>query len=394
MFLRALLLLALLVPSALSLNLLLLGGNGLIGGHTTRRLMKAGHRLTALNRGSLLWDWKTELAGHFDKKLQCNRVDPLSSCEDFQALVATRPFFDVVLDFSGFEQHMIDSTVPALKFMFDRYVFISTDSVYEVARTKNHTGPWLEEDAVRPNSMEERRKLEDKDRYAEMKLRCEEQLTGYAKKFNFSAIFLRLPDVVGPRDSTLRLWSYMAVTEIAAMEQQTLQLPAFAKDWPISFVYADDVARALVQLVNYGASQDAWPTPGQSRAFNFANPETMTLNGLLTRLMELMRLSVRTNTVKDPYAERPGYLFPSVKNGPVDVTKVRRTLNFGFTAWDTALRATVKFYKQRHEDLKQGRGLELLQRLHDQVDYLAMLPHFDEKIWMRFVGRGQGRTEL
>ncbi|MEL6475654.1 MAG: NAD-dependent epimerase/dehydratase family protein [Pseudomonadota bacterium] len=392
MLLRLLVCLALVALPCNGLNILLLGGNGLIGGHTSRRLFEAGHRLTSLSRGSLMWDWNTVLAGHFQQKLRCNRADPLSECTDFQKMIASRPFFDIVLDFSGFEQHMIDSTVPALKFMFDRYIFISTDSVYEVARTRNHTGPWREQDAVRPDDYMERRALQERDRYAEMKMRCEEQLAAYAKKFNFTAVFLRLPDVLGPRDSTLRLWTYIVAMQIAAAERQTLQLPNFAPHWQISFVHADDVARVLVLLTNSNTSGGVWPQAGGVRALNFAHPETMTLRELLTRLVDHQRLAVATNVVGDPLAEKPRYLFPSVKNGPIDVTLVRRALKFSFTAWHLALRASVKFYQQQTAGLKRGRWPEMRQRLYDSIAYVAVLPHFNEKVWKRYLG--MERSEL
>ena len=53
-----------------------------------------------------------------------------------------------------------------------RYIYISTDSVYEVCQEPSHDGLTLEEDAVRPEDPSTREAYAKKDPYGSAKLDC------------------------------------------------------------------------------------------------------------------------------------------------------------------------------------------------------------------------------
>ena len=53
-----------------------------------------------------------------------------------------------------------------------RYIYISTDSVYEVCKEPSREGPSLEEDAVRPEDPNEREAFAQRDPYGSNKLDC------------------------------------------------------------------------------------------------------------------------------------------------------------------------------------------------------------------------------
>ena len=53
-----------------------------------------------------------------------------------------------------------------------RYIYISTDSVYEVCQEPSHDGLTLEEDAVRPEELNTREAYAKKDPYGSNKLDC------------------------------------------------------------------------------------------------------------------------------------------------------------------------------------------------------------------------------
>lgn len=53
-----------------------------------------------------------------------------------------------------------------------RYIYVSTDSVYEVCKEPSHEGPILEEDAVRPEDPREREEYAKRDLYGNNKLEC------------------------------------------------------------------------------------------------------------------------------------------------------------------------------------------------------------------------------
>jgi hypothetical protein len=63
------------------------------------------------------------------------------------------------------------------------YVYISTDSVYEVCVQPNHKGGRKEEDAKRPSDKSERDRLKEEDDYGDNKLEVEEVLqAAYSKR--------------------------------------------------------------------------------------------------------------------------------------------------------------------------------------------------------------------
>ena len=59
-----------------------------------------------------------------------------------------------------------------------RYIYISTDSVYEVCKEPSHDGPTLEEDAVRPEDPNTRDAYSQRDLDGSAKLDCKDYLPG------------------------------------------------------------------------------------------------------------------------------------------------------------------------------------------------------------------------
>ena len=111
----------------------------------------------------------------------------------------------MVLDFSGYEPKWVHDNCQVLKGKVGVYIYISTDSVYEVSIDKPTKRPSLETDAVRPKDENEVGLLKKKDPYGHYKLSCEEALAHYQQhKQGFPWVSLRLADVIGPRDTTNR----------------------------------------------------------------------------------------------------------------------------------------------------------------------------------------------
>ena len=70
---------------------------------------------------------------------------------------------------------------------------------------------------------------------------------------HFAYVILRLPDVIGPRDSTNRFWLYqMMLQYIAADTRRTkheILIPKAIYSTKTSYVYVKDVARVIQQLI-------------------------------------------------------------------------------------------------------------------------------------------------
>ena len=88
--------------------------------------------------------------------------------------------FDFVVDFSGYKRKYVKYILDNIQVQ-QLYIFISTDSVYEVCKpmTKN---PILEEAAVRPEDKNLRDTLSEADDYGNDKLKCEEYLQARCAK--------------------------------------------------------------------------------------------------------------------------------------------------------------------------------------------------------------------
>jgi nucleoside-diphosphate-sugar epimerase len=70
----------------------------------------------------------------------------------------------------------------------------------------------MEDDDIRPIDEEAIKKIAKREEYGHDKLKCEEYLRSHSSSndyMSFPFVVLRLPDVIGPYDSTSRLWAYI-----------------------------------------------------------------------------------------------------------------------------------------------------------------------------------------
>lgn len=182
-------------------EILVLGGNGFIGSQTTTNLLEKGHNITLLSRGNTYYDSEKKIKPFISRHIVCDREKSLSlECKE---LDEDRTNYDVVIDFSSYSPKQMLEMVKSLAGRVGLYVFISTEAVYEVS-TKNHTNPTREDEAIRPISPRRRRELQKEVPYGDQKLACEELLEHQQKQGGFPFLILRLPVVIGPRDTTFR----------------------------------------------------------------------------------------------------------------------------------------------------------------------------------------------
>ncbi len=245
--------------------------------------------------------------------------------------------FDFVIDFSSYNGQQAKEMVEVLEGKVGLYIMISTDSVYDVC-DKSHDGPSRESDSVRPGKVEERDWLARLHRYAHNKLAAEESVVEKRLLGGFPFVLLRLPDVVGPRDTTFRWWTYQLWIKLSLLlEDHPLTIPRFLVDFPMSFVYSEDVAELIVHLLQLGPQI-------KDQIVNVAWPETVTLKQFYEDIQEALGME-KGGFVEIP-DEEAFYLYPSVRKGPVDVTKATNLLNWKPTAWKKAVNDTVEFYEK------------------------------------------------
>ncbi|MEO1203002.1 MAG: NAD-dependent epimerase/dehydratase family protein, partial [Pseudomonadota bacterium] len=174
-------------PASERLSILVLGGTGFIGPHQVEYALARGHDVSMFNRGSnpgLYGDRVEELIGNRDANVDAG----------LSALEGSRTW-DVVIDNSGYVPRHVRDSVELLKGRVDRYLYISTTSVYDFDATPSvsHTSPLH---ANFPDTEEV-----NGDTYGPLKAECDlivQQALGD------TATIVRPTVVVGPGDRTDR----------------------------------------------------------------------------------------------------------------------------------------------------------------------------------------------
>lgn len=193
--------------------------------------------------------------------------------------------WDMVIDFCAYHRKSIKSIVRGLANLVKLYIFISTDSVYDVCVKEIRDGFVKESDSLRPEKDQDIIKLAQQEGYGHNKLRCEEYLKSHAfERREIPYVIFRLPDVIGPYDSTNRYWVYLMW--MMYMEKWPIHTQDKSETNKLSFVFSEDVAgfiHTLLPILTSAESQE-FVDKVHGHAFNLAFDEVVTLNEFL-RLM-------------------------------------------------------------------------------------------------------------
>ena len=319
-------------------SVIVFGGNGFLGAATVDKLLREDFYVVIINRGTWYWDSETRIKPYVTH-LKCDRMDSLQNCNELQYFIWSEnspSYFDYVIDFSGYNAFQVADALTILRGKIMKYIYISSDSVYEVSN-KTHNDKSREEDSVRPISMEERERLKQKDGYGHRKLECEEELLRQSLESDLVPyIILRLPDVIGPRDNTFRWWLYQLWVNLNEYLDRKLSVPRKFLNQPMSFVFVDDVADAILNCTSVYSELS-------NEIFNLAQDEMPTLVEFLHILMD--SLEIEDISISEDDSENPFFLFPSVTSGPVDTSKAKMKLGWKPTPWHDVVDITVSFYE-------------------------------------------------
>ncbi|CAC5376694.1 unnamed protein product [Mytilus coruscus] len=316
------------------LNILVFGGNGFIGAETVERILSENHKVTLVNRGNWYWDSGIKIKP-FVQHITCDRTQPLKDCNLLQSFLLESGdslYFDFVIDFSGYFSFQIKDVLETFQNQIGKYIFISSDSVYEVCKEKHHYEFTVETDAVRPTDEKSQQELNEKDDYGHQKLECEEELIKDGVPF----LILRLPDVIGPRDNTLRWWIYQLWIKLSDYLTHPITIPKRLFYTSLSFVYVQDVSDLIVNSLSF--------KPGVfNEAYNLAFSETKTLYQLLSHIRD----KIGKGSTNILLSEQEGYMyfFPSVTLGPINIDKAKERLGWNPSPFETAAEKITMFYE-------------------------------------------------
>jgi 2'-hydroxyisoflavone reductase len=189
-------------------KLFVLGGTGFLGRALVETALDRGHEVTLFTRGQTNPDLFPEA-----EKLRGDRaVDPVPAGR-----------WDVVVDTSGYLPAVVRGSATALRDSVDRYVFVSSISVY----ADLSTGPTEDSPRAELGDMPSDEMLPGYENYGPLKALCEDAVT---EVFGEGALIVRPGLIVGPHDPTGRFtyWPHRVVRGgefvVPAPPEATVQL--------------------------------------------------------------------------------------------------------------------------------------------------------------------------
>jgi nucleoside-diphosphate-sugar epimerase len=243
------------------------------------RLIQRGHSVTIFNRGITPGDLPREV-----ERLFGDRSNP----KDLQSAIRNRSF-DAVVDTTLYTGADTGPTINTLKGKTDHYILISAGQVYLIQTGVER--PFREEDyegEVMPAPPQENVSDYKNWLYGKDKRDAEDLLFRAWKQSGFPVTSLRLPMVNSERDHYGRILGY-----VRRLEDGGPILVPEGNGLPLRHVYGEDVAQAIVDLIESGR--------GKGEALNLSQDETISLEDFLARVAEI--LSARLRIIRFPRTE-------------------------------------------------------------------------------------------
>ena len=324
------------------LRILILGGTGFTGPFQVRYAMERGHKVTVFNRGKTR---PGELPEGVEQLLG-DRNGQLDALKDRK--------WDVVIDNPTSVPVWVRDVAQVLKGNVDRYVFISTISVYaDNTQQNDETAPLAKYEGA--DAMKETRETllaSDFRLYGPLKALSEQEAE---KWFLKKTLVIRPGLIVGPGDQTDR-FTYWPVRIDRGGE---VLAPGDPKD-PVQFIDARDLAEWTIRMVengetgNYNATGPAAELGvgemlagikaalGSNASFTWAD----------TDFLEAQKVA--------PWSDMPVWVPPRGEEGGLSRTSIKRALGEGLTfrPLPETARDTLAWFKtlpaERQAKLKAG----------------------------------------
>jgi 2'-hydroxyisoflavone reductase len=340
------------------LSILILGGTGFTGPFQVRYAIDRGHKVTVFNRGK---SHPGELPEGVEQLLG-DRNGQLDALKDRK--------WDVVIDNPTSVPAWVRDVAQLLKGNVDRYVFISTISVYaNNSKPNDESGALANYDG--PDAMKETRDTLIASQfklYGPLKALCEAEAE---KWFPKKTLIIRPGLIVGPGDQTDR-FTYWPVRVERGGEVMAPGEPAD----PVQFIDARDLAEWTIRMVENGATG----------IYNGTGPATELgvgemLNGIKTALNSTASFTwVPAEFLEEqkvsPWSDMPVWVPPKGEDAGISRTSFKKAVENGLTfrPLEVTTRDTLAWFKtltpERQLDLNAGvkpeREKEVLAEWHKQ----------------------------
>ena len=365
-------------------TILSFGGNGMIGSAVLARLIEDGsYELFLVSRGNWPFDSKERIKPHVqsiicdrdeeiscDGKDECDNNNSLHACNKLMDVIERTDEFYAVLDFSGLQPKWIEDAIGVLAGKVRVYIYVSTDSVYEVSEgagvdvASNRRGESVhrlhESQAIRPKDPGLRQLLNEMDEYGDEKLMGEEVLHLQKNETNgFPYVVLRFADVIGPRDGTERYILYhIWIKYYHDVGIIPISVPADVAAIQTSVTYVEDATTAIISAMN---SKETW-----NEVYNIACEEDFNVVSAIKHVAAI--LGIDGIGIKAVAPEESFAIYPSVRRGPIDISKAREALKFIPTPLEEALRKTVEWYEDLFVNDEEYRARMLGEFITEVID--------------------------
>ncbi len=205
------------------MNILVIGGTRFVGRHFVTAALARGHAITLFNRGQS------------DDSL-FPEVEHLHGDRDGDLGALAGRHWDAVVDTCGYVPRIVRQSAELLKDAVDRYLFISTISVYD-----NPAEPGADEDAPLLTLSDETVEEVNGETYGGLKVLCEQVVQ---QLYDDRALIVRPGMIVGPYDPTDR-YTYW---DVRLGQGGEVLVPGTA-DRPVQMIDARDLGAWMVQLL-------------------------------------------------------------------------------------------------------------------------------------------------
>ena len=335
------------------MRILILGGTGFTGPFQVRYALSRGHQVTTFNRGKT---HPGELPNEVEQLIG-DRNGKLDALKNRQ--------WDLVIDNPTTLPAWVRDAAQILKGNVERYVFISTISVYgEVKTGVDETAPTEKYEGADPykETIEAMRASGFKT-YGPLKALSEQEAE---KWFPGKTLIIRPGLIVGPRDETGR-FTYWPVRIDRGGE---VLAPGDPKD-PVQIIDARDLAEWTIRMVENR----------ETGVYNATGPaKPLGIGGMLDGIKEALKSNARFTWVSEnflteqkvePWSDMPVW---TGKESGLSRTKIDKALSKGLTFRSLAetARDTLAWFKSQSQDrqskLKAGltaeREAEVLKAWH------------------------------
>jgi 2'-hydroxyisoflavone reductase len=341
--------------TAKPMRILILGGTGFTGPYQVRYALSRGHKVTTFNRGKT---HPGELPGEVEQLIgdRNGNLDALKARQ-----------WDAVIDNPTTLPAWVRDVAQILKGNVERYVFISTISVYGEPKTgPDETAPTEKYEGVDPyKETLEAMKAGGYKTYGPLKALSEREAE---KWFPGKTLIIRPGLIVGPRDETDR-FTYWPVR----VDRGGEVLAPGSPDDPVQFIDARDLAEWTIRMVENR----------ETGIYNATGPaKPLGVGGMLDGIKSALKSNARFTWVTEDFltqqkveawSDMPVW---TGKESGVARTKIDRALSKGLTFRPLAetARDTLAWFKSLPQDrqskmragLSPEREAEVLAAWHKQ----------------------------